>query len=79
MAGSVTEAGLRAALDSISALPEREQEVVMLILWSELSYEDAATALGIPVGTVRSRLSRARAKLQVALTPTTRAVLKEFT
>ena len=35
-----------------------------LCAWSELSYEDAAIALGMPVGTVRSRLSRARARLR---------------
>ena len=74
---SVTEAGLRDALEAISGLPEREQEVVMLVLWSGLSYEEAAMALAIPVGTVRSRLSRARSKLQVALTTTARPVLKE--
>jgi RNA polymerase sigma-70 factor (ECF subfamily) len=74
---ATTEAGLRAALDAISVLPEREQEVVMLVLWSGLSYEEAATALAIPVGTVRSRLSRARAKLQIALRSTAPAVLKE--
>ena len=39
----------------------------MLVLWSGLSYEDAATALAIPIGTVRSRLSRARTKLQTSL------------
>jgi RNA polymerase sigma-70 factor (ECF subfamily) len=76
VARSVTEAGLRDALDAISALAEREQQVVMLVLWSGLSYEEAATALAIPVGTVRSRLARARAKLQIALT-TTRAFVKE--
>jgi RNA polymerase sigma-70 factor (ECF subfamily) len=77
MARSATEAGLRDALKAISALPEREQEVVMLVLWSGLSYEEAAIALAIPVGTVRSRLSRARSKLQVALTTTAHPVLKE--
>jgi RNA polymerase sigma-70 factor (ECF subfamily) len=76
IAGSATEAGLRHALNTISALPEREQEVVMLVLWSGLSYEEAATTLAIPVGTVRSRLSRARTKLQIALSPA-HAVLKE--
>lgn len=45
-------------------LPQREQDVVALCAWFDLSYEDAATALGIPVGTVRSRLSRARARLR---------------
>jgi RNA polymerase sigma factor (sigma-70 family) len=77
IARSETEATLRLALDSISQLPEREQEVVMLVLWSGLSYEEAATALAIPVGTVRSRLSRARFKLQFALDNRAHAVLKE--
>ena len=49
----------------------------MLVLWSGLSYEEAATALAIPVGTVRSRLSRARSKLQIALGTTAQAVVKE--
>ena len=77
MARSMTEAGLRDALATIAALPEREQEVVMLVLWSGLPYEEAATALAIPVGTVRSRLSRARSKLQTALNSPAHAVLKE--
>jgi len=77
IARAVTEAGLRLALDTISTLPEREQEVVMVVLWSDLSYEDAATALDIPVGTVRSRLSRARSKLQIALASPALTVLKE--
>ena len=52
------------ALGLLGRLPHREQEVFALCAWSELSYEDAAFALRIPVGTVRSRLSRARARLQ---------------
>jgi RNA polymerase sigma-70 factor (ECF subfamily) len=38
--------------------------VFVLCAWTQLSYEDAAFALDIPVGTVRSRLSRARRFLQ---------------
>lgn len=45
-------------------LPKHEQDVLALCAWAELSYEDAALALGVPVGTVRSRLSRARARLR---------------
>jgi RNA polymerase sigma-70 factor, ECF subfamily len=52
------------ALALLARLPRREQEVFALCAWSELSYEDAAVALRIPVGTVWSRLSRARARLQ---------------
>jgi len=77
VARSATEAGLRDALLAISALAEREQEVVMLVLWSGLSYEEAAMALAIPVGTVRSRLSRARSKLQIALSTNAHPLLKE--
>ncbi len=52
------------ALGLVARLPRREQDVFALCAWSELSYEDAAIALRIPVGTVRSRLSRARARLR---------------
>jgi RNA polymerase sigma-70 factor (ECF subfamily) len=45
-------------------LPKREQDVLALCAWAELTYEEAALALGVPVGTVRSRLSRARARLR---------------
>lgn len=58
---------LRAATQAIAALSRGEQEVVVLVLWSGLSYDEAAEALDVPVGTVRSRLARARQKLQVSL------------
>ena len=51
------------ALALLARLPRREQDVFALCAWSGLSYEDAAIALRIPVGTVRSRLSRARTRL----------------
>ncbi|MCP9487718.1 MAG: sigma-70 region 4 domain-containing protein, partial [Gaiellaceae bacterium MAG52_C11] len=48
----------------LAQLPRRDQEVFVLCAWFELSYDDAAAALEIPVGTVRSRLSRARERLR---------------
>jgi RNA polymerase sigma-70 factor (ECF subfamily) len=50
-------------LSRLRALPRREQEVFVLCVGMELTYEEAAFALGIPIGTVRSRLSSARARL----------------
>lgn len=57
------EESMRALLKRVRALPREQQDVVALCIWSGLSYADAATALSIPVGTVRSRLARARAAL----------------
>jgi len=51
----------------VERLPGHEQAVLALCAWSELSYEECALALGVPVGTVRSRLSRARAHLRELL------------
>jgi RNA polymerase sigma factor (sigma-70 family) len=48
----------------VSRLPRDQQDVLALCVWTGLSYEDASLALGIPVGTVRSRLARARTKLR---------------
>jgi RNA polymerase sigma-70 factor (ECF subfamily) len=48
---------------AIATLPENYREVVVLCELDEMSYEDAAAALECPVGTVRSRLHRARALL----------------
>ncbi|MGH9019898.1 MAG: RNA polymerase sigma factor [Acidimicrobiales bacterium] len=62
------EMSLVAARDAMGDLSEPEREVVYLVLWSGLTYAEAATALGVPVGTVRSRVSRTRRKLQLALT-----------
>ncbi|MGW3156474.1 RNA polymerase sigma factor [Streptomyces sp. NPDC001089] len=55
---------LAAALRALAVLRQPEREVLTLCLWEGLEYTAAAEALGIPVGTVRSRLSRARTKLR---------------
>jgi RNA polymerase sigma-70 factor (ECF subfamily) len=52
---------------ALSELPESMREILMLVAVDELSYEDAAAMLVVPVGTVRSRLSRARAALRTRL------------
>src|SRR5262249_33368890 len=48
---------------AVAALPRRYREVVALCDLEEVDYADAAAALGCPIGTVRSRLHRARALL----------------
>jgi RNA polymerase sigma factor (sigma-70 family) len=53
-------------LSEIQALPKRDQDVLALVVWAGLSYEEAAAALDVPVGTVRSRLARARQRLSAA-------------
>jgi RNA polymerase sigma factor (sigma-70 family) len=53
-------AAVRAA---VATLPAHERDVLELVAWAGLSYEATAAALDIPVGTVRSRLSRARRRL----------------
>lgn len=58
---------LRHLMEALRALAPEMRDVVMLICFEEHSYEDAARLLDIPIGTVRSRLSRARARLREAL------------
>ncbi|WP_093772950.1 RNA polymerase sigma factor [Streptomyces sp. yr375] len=48
----------------LGQLRRHEREVIALCVWGGLDYAQAAEALGVPVGTVRSRLSRARARLR---------------
>jgi RNA polymerase sigma-70 factor (ECF subfamily) len=60
---------LAAVRAAFGRLRTDDQDVVALCVWSGLDYESAAAALGIPVGTVRSRLSRARRKLREMAEP----------
>jgi RNA polymerase sigma factor (sigma-70 family) len=53
--------------DAIASLPDEEREPLLLFAWEELSYQNVAEALELPIGTVRSRLNRARAQLRELL------------
>jgi RNA polymerase sigma factor (sigma-70 family) len=64
VSAQTTRAALAAAL---GGLKPADRDVVLLIAWSELSYEEVAESLGIKIGTVRSRLHRARRQLREAL------------
>ncbi|WP_432127590.1 RNA polymerase sigma factor [Streptomyces sp. bgisy082] len=55
---------VRAARVALGGLRRREREVFTLVVWAGLDYAAAGEALGVPVGTVRSRLSRARERLR---------------
>ncbi|MFB6711582.1 RNA polymerase sigma factor [Streptomyces sp. NPDC056237] len=55
---------LAAAQTALGRLRPKEREVFLLCVWDGLDYRDAARVLGVPVGTVRSRLSRARKRLR---------------
>lgn len=52
---------------ALAALEARDREVLLLIAWGDLNYAEVATVLDIPVGTVRSRLHRARRRIQACL------------
>jgi len=52
---------------AIARLPAEQRAVLLLVTLEEMSYEEVARALGIPAGTVMSRLSRAREKLRMMM------------
>lgn len=56
--------------EALADLPAEETDVLCLLVWAELSQAEIADALAIPLGTVKSRLSRARGRLRSALEPT---------
>lgn len=49
---------------AITALPEAERDTLLLHVWEGLAYQEVAEALAVPLGTVRSRINRARARLR---------------
>jgi RNA polymerase sigma factor (sigma-70 family) len=56
-----------AALSAVRALPPAEREVLLLVAWDQLTVAEAARMLGVPQGTARSRLHRARTALRRVL------------
>lgn len=62
------KAAIRALASALRKLPVRDRDALLLFAWADLSYEEIATALGIPIGTVRSRLNRARRVLRISPT-----------
>jgi RNA polymerase sigma factor (sigma-70 family) len=63
-----SERQMQRVLSALRTLKRADQDVVAMCDWEGLSYDEAAAALGVPIGTVRSRLSRARGRLKVLLT-----------
>jgi RNA polymerase sigma-70 factor (ECF subfamily) len=57
----------RDLLRAFSALPEEQRAVLLLVGVEDLSYQDAARVLRVPIGTVMSRLSRGRERLRRAM------------
>ncbi|MEU8628004.1 RNA polymerase sigma factor [Streptomyces sp. NPDC048669] len=53
----------------LAELPVEERELLLLVSWEQLTPAEAATAVGIPAGTARSRLHRARGRLRDRLAP----------
>jgi RNA polymerase sigma-70 factor, ECF subfamily len=61
----------------LARLPAELRDTLLLVAWGDLSYEETAAALGVPVGTVRSRVSRARSKLRRMLGDANPAAFRE--
>ena len=68
VAADVSAQAQRSALaGALARLAAADRSVLLLIAWGDLSYDETAQALGIPIGTVRSRLSRARVQVRASL------------
>jgi RNA polymerase sigma-70 factor (ECF subfamily) len=58
------EVAIRRLASAIRRMPARDRDTLLLFAWADLDYEGVAQALDIPIGTVRSRLNRARRTLR---------------
>jgi RNA polymerase sigma-70 factor (ECF subfamily) len=57
----------RELVDALTRIPAEELDALLLFAWADFSYAEIAEALGVPIGTVRSRLSRARTRMRAEL------------
>ena len=73
---SVTGMDLRDLQRALGTLAPEQREVVLLVALEDMSYADVSRALGIPMGTVMSRLSRGRDRLRKAMSGETKTALK---
>jgi RNA polymerase sigma factor (sigma-70 family) len=65
---AVSAEGTRKQLAAaLARLPTVHRDTLLLVVWGDLSYTEAAAALGVPAGTVRSRMNRARKRLRRSL------------
>ena len=64
LSAASVQAQLGAAL---AGLPGPQRDALLLVAWGGLTYDEVATATGVPIGTVQSRVSRARGRLRQAL------------
>jgi RNA polymerase sigma-70 factor (ECF subfamily) len=74
---------LRELDHALAQLPEEQRQVILLVGLEGMSYEDTATILDVPIGTIRSRLSRGRESLRklmdMEVKSATNAVVRNFT
>ncbi|HEU5026246.1 MAG TPA: RNA polymerase sigma factor [Spirillospora sp.] len=56
-----------ALAEALAVLSQRDRHALLLVVWAGLSYPEAGEALGVPAGTVASRINRARRKIRAAL------------
>jgi RNA polymerase sigma-70 factor (ECF subfamily) len=69
VAGQVAASEIsRALAPALARLDAGQRDVLLLVAWADLTLDQVAEVLGIPRGTARSRLNRARTKIRAALT-----------
>ena len=75
----ITSMDLQDLQRALGTLAPEQREVVLLVALEDMSYADVSRALGIPMGTVMSRLSRGRERLRRAMAGETKPALKVVT